>query len=162
MQKTKTVLTLWLFLFSALLTAGGNIAVIKDGPNICYADKIYLQQDLKLMWQDEKYTDSEDGAYANGRSVGKAGNWNHAMKYCLRLSYAGYTDWRLPTSDELTAVHRIDGQVFRYFRDTDFWTSTPTTENKYYVIYPADAYPYKRSKKESNFIRCVRCASATK
>jgi hypothetical protein len=158
----KTVLTLWLFLLSVLLTAGGNIAVIRDSSNICYADKIYLQQDLKLMWQDEKYTDAEDGAYANGRSVGKAGNWNHAMKYCRRLNYAGYTDWRLPTSDELTAVHRIDGQVFRYFRDTDFWTSTPTTENKYYVIYPADAYPYKRSKKESNFIRCVRCASATK
>jgi formylglycine-generating enzyme required for sulfatase activity len=109
------------------------------------------------MWQDQKYTTAEDGAYANNRSVGKAGKWNHALKYCRKLNYAGYSDWRLPTSDELTQVHRLDGQVFSYFRDKDFWTSTPTTEGRYYVIYPADAYPYKRQKKESNFIRCVRC-----
>jgi len=103
------------------------------------------------------YPNAEDGAYANNRSARKAGKWNHARKYCSRLNYAGYSDWRLPTSDELTAVHRIDGQVFRYSRDKDFWTSTPTTEGKYYVIYPADAYPFKRSKSQSNFIRCVRC-----
>ena len=153
----KTVLTLWLFLSSALLMAGGNIASIEDIPNACYADKTYLQEDANLMWQDQKYTDAEDGAYANERSAGKAGKWNHATKYCRRLNYAGYSDWRLPTSDELTAVHRIDGQVFQYFRDKDFWSSTPTTEGKYYVVYPADAYTYKRVKRQSNFIRCVRC-----
>ncbi len=153
----KTVLTLWLFLSTALLIAGGNIAAIEDIPNACYADKTYLQEDLNLMWQDQKYVDAEDGAYANERSAGKAGKWNHARKYCRRLNYAGYSDWRLPTSDELTAVHRIDGQVFRYSRDKDFWSSTPTTEGKYYVIYPADAYPFKRSKSQSNYVRCVRC-----
>ena len=153
----KTVLTLWLFLSSALLMAGGNIAAIEDVPNACYADKTYLQEDANLMWQDQKYTDAEDGAYANDRSTRKAGKWNHASKYCRRLNYAGYSDWRLPTSDELQHVHRIEGQVFNYFRDKDFWTSTPTTENKYYVVYPADAYIYKRVKRQSNFIRCVRC-----
>ena len=153
----KTVLTLWLFLSTVLLMAGGNVAPVEDISNTCYADKTYLQEAAGLMWQDQKYVDAEDGAYANERSVRKAGNWNHAMKYCRRLNYAGYSDWKLPTSDELTAVHRIEGQVFQYFRDKDFWSSTPTTEGKYYVVYPADAYIYKRVKKESNFIRCVRC-----
>lgn len=153
----KTVLTLWLFLSTALLVAGGNIAAVEDVPNACYSDKTYLQKDVNLMWQDQKYVDAEDGAYANNRSVGKAGKWNQAAKYCRRLHYAGYSDWRLPTSDELSDVHRIEGQVFSYFRDKDFWTSTPTTEGKYYVIYPADAYPFKRSKNQSNYVRCVRC-----
>ena len=152
----KIVLILWLFLSSALLMAGGNVVPIEDVPNACYADKTYLQENANLMWQDQKYTDAEDGAYANERSVAKAGKWNHAMKYCRRLNYAGYSDWRLPTSDELTDVHRIDGQVFQYFRDKDFWSSTPTTEGKYYVVYPADAYSFKRLKRQSNFIRCVR------
>jgi len=159
----KTVLTLWLFLSTALLMAGGNVTpslpAVADIPNSCYADKTYLEEAAGLMWQDQKYTDAEDGAYANERSVGKAGKWNHASNYCRRLNYAGYSDWRLPTSDELTHVHKLrhEDQPFKYFRDKDFWTSTPTTEGKYYVIYPADAYPYKRYKKESNFIRCVRC-----
>jgi len=157
----KTVLTLWVFLSTALLMAGGNVTpslpAVAEVPKTCYADKTYVQENAGLMWQDQQYVDAEDGAYASDRSVAKAGKWNHASNYCRRLNYAGYTDWRLPTSDELVAVHRINGQVFKYFRDKDFWTSTPTTEGKYYVVYPADAYLYKRSKKESNFIRCVRC-----
>lgn len=153
----KTVLALWIFLSTALLMAGGNVVPIEETANRCYADKTYLEKDADLMWQDQKYTDAEDGAYANNRSTRKAGKWNHASKYCRRLNYAGYSDWRLPTSDELVHVHRIEGQVFQYFRDKDFWTSTPTTEGKYYVVYPADAYIYKRNKSESNFIRCVRC-----
>ena len=153
----KTVLTLWVFLSTALLVAGGNVAPVEDIPTKCHADKTYLEQDAKLMWQDQQYRDAEDGAYANNRSVGKAGKWKHASKYCRGLNYAGYSDWRLPTSDELQHVHRIEGQVFEYYRDKDFWSSTPTTEGRYYVVYPADAYIYKRYKNESNFVRCVRC-----
>jgi len=161
----KAVLMLGLVLSTSLLMAGGNITPalpkVADIPDSCYADKTYLEEAAGLMWQDQKYTDAEDGAYANEHSLGKAGKWDHASNYCQRLNYAGYSDWRLPTSDELTHVHRLDGQVFKYFRDKDFWTSTPTTEGKYYVIYPADAYQYKRSKKQSNFIRCVRCIGET-
>jgi len=156
----KTVLMLWVFLSTALLMAGGNVAPIEESTNTCYADKTYLEKEADLMWQDQKYTDAEDGAYASERSAGKAGKWNHASKYCKRLNYAGYSDWRLPTSDELEHIHRLrqEEQPFIYIRDKDFWTSTPTTEGKYYVIYPADAYPYKRSKRQSNYVRCVRCA----
>jgi len=157
----RLLLTLWLFLSTSLLMAGGDLTPVlpevANIPNTCYEDKTYIQESAGLMWEDQKYTDAEDGAYANNRSVAKAGTWKHASSYCKRLNYAGYSNWRLPTSDELTAVHRLSGQVFKYFRDKDFWTSTPTTEGKYYVIYPADAYPYKRSKRQSNFIRCVRC-----
>jgi len=157
----KVVLMLGLVLSTSLLIAGGNIKPalpeVAEIPNSCYADKTYVDNTAGLMWQDQKYTSAEDGAYANERSLGKAGKWNHASNYCRNLNYAGYSDWRLPTSDELTHVHRLEGQVFLYFRDKDFWTSTPTTEGRYYVIYPADAYPYKRSKRQSNFIRCVRC-----
>ncbi len=157
----KSVLSLWMVLSTAFVFAGGNITPIAavETENVCHKDLTYLEKDGNLMWQDQKYTDAEDGAYASERSVGKAGKWNHAANYCRRLNYAGYSDWRLPTSDELTHIHRLthDGQAFKYFRDKDFWTSTPTTEGKYYVVFPPDAYIYKRSKRESNFIRCVRC-----
>ena len=157
----KTVVTLWIFLSTALLMAGGDLTPalpeVQEVPKVCYPGKTYIESEAHLMWQDEKYTDAEDGAYARNHSVSKSGNWNHAVNYCRRLNYAGYSDWRLPTEDELIHVHRIPGQVFKYFRGNDFWTSTPTTGSKYYVVYPADAYPYKRYKKESNYIRCVRC-----
>ena len=160
----KSVITVWIFLSTALLMAGGNVnpnlSAITDIPNnICKKNKIYIEKDALLMWQDQAYVDAEDGGYKRNHSVAKAGTWNHAMNYCRSLRYAGYSDWRLPTSDELVNVHRKEGQVFSYYRDNDFWTSTPATDVRYYVVFPADAYQYKRYKKETNYIRCVRCIS---
>jgi len=144
-----------------VLFAGGNVnpnlSGVADIPKDCSKATVYIEEDTRLMWQDAPYTDAEDGAYKRNHSVGKAGSWRHAVNYCRRLNYAGYTDWRLPTADELAHVHRKVGQVFKNARANDFWTSTPTTDVRYYVIYPADAYQYKRYKRESNYIRCVRC-----
>lgn len=155
----KSVLTLCLALSTSFLAAGGDLSPIEpvEEGKVCHQDLTYLEEAVNLMWQDQKYTDAEAGAVARSHNAGKAGTWNHAMSYCRSLYYAGYSDWRLPTSDELQHVHRIEGQVFTHFTDKDFWTSTPTTEGKYYVVYPADAYIYKRNKRETNYVRCVRC-----
>jgi len=155
----KSIMALGMLMSTVFLMAGGDLSPIEpvESAKVCHEDLTYLEKDVNLMWQDQQYTDAEDGAVARSHNAGKAGTWNHAVSYCRSLYYAGYSDWRLPTSDELQHVHRIEGQVFTHFRDKDFWTSTPTTEAKYYVVYPADAYIYKRNRSETNFIRCVRC-----
>ncbi len=158
----KTILCLGLCLSSLSLFAGGNVT--HDLPDVadfevksCTVNTTYVEKDAGLMWQDQKYTNAEDGAYKREHSVAKAGTWGHAVNYCRSLNYGGYTDWRLPSADELTHLHRHEGQTFENYRDGDFWSSTPTTDVRYYVVMPADAYPYKRYKKESNYVRCVRC-----
>ncbi len=158
----KSIIVVWMLMSAVLLMAGGNVtpklSPVADIPaKACKTDKIYVEKDTNLMWQDQAYVDAEDGAYKQKRSVGKAGKWRHAENYCRRLDYAGYADWRLPTSDELMHVHRKEGQVFVYFRGEDFWTSTPGVKGKYFVVYPADAYRYEHKIKRSNYIRCVRC-----
>ena len=158
----KSIIAAWMLVSTVLLIAGGNVtpklSPVADIPaKACKTDKIYVEEDANLMWQDQAYVDAEDGAYKQKRSVGKAGKWKHAENYCRRLDYAGYADWRLPTSDELQHVHRKEGQVFAYFRGRDFWTSTPGVKGKYYAVYPVDAYRYEYKTKRSNYIRCVRC-----
>jgi len=160
----KSVIMLGAVLLTSLLMAGGNIsaklpAVTAIPSHHCKADKVYKDRVENLLWQDQAYTDAEDGAFKRERSIGKAGSYAHAVRYCERLQYGGYADWRLPTSDELVQVHHPMGQSFTYFRDNDFWSSTPTTEGRYYVVYPVDAIRYTRSPKQSNYIRCVRCIS---
>ena len=157
----KVFVGIGILLYVTKLMAGGNIdsrlsEVADISNNICKSDKVYTEKDVHLMWQDQLYVNAEDGAYKRNHSVKKSGSWKHAVNYCRRLTYGGYSDWRLPTSDELVHVHKKSGQVFTYFRSNDFWTSTPTTDKRYYVVFPADAHPYKRYKKESNYIRCVR------
>ena len=123
----------------------------------CNDNTVFKERDVNLMWQDAKYTDAEHGAFKREYSLGKAGTQSHAASYCQRLSYAGYMDWRLPTSDELSHVHDLEGQVFVNYTDNDFWSSTPTERSKYYVVFPADAMIFARSARQSNYVRCVRC-----
>jgi len=159
----KVLISACLTMFTTLLMAGGNttstvapVTTMESAP--CNkTNKIYVDADQQLMWQDAAYTDGEDGAYKRGQSVGKAGKHRHAMNYCRALNYAGYNDWRLPTADELTNVHAPQFNPFTYHRGSDFWSSTPTTENRYYVVFTADAMQYPRKVGESNYIRCVRC-----
>lgn len=158
----KVLILACISMLTTLVMAGGNksatLAPVADMSNAsCKTNKVYVEKDTRLMWQDAAYTDGEDGAYKREHSVGKAGKHRHAMNYCRALNYAGYNDWRLPTSDELVRVHSPQYNPFVYFRGSDFWTSTPTVENKYYVVFTADAHQYARKSSQSNYVRCVRC-----
>ena len=149
-------------LSAPFLMAGGNTAsalckTAKIHGKTCKPNKIYLERDVDLMWEDKPYTEAEEGAYMRYHSLGKVGTQQHALSYCKRLKYAGYTDWRLPTSDELSHVHRKDGQVFSYATEHDFWSSSIAERGKGYVVYPVDANRYKRKQNQVNYIRCVRC-----
>lgn len=158
----KVLLAACVSMFTTLLMAGGDTSatlapVAKISNTSCKTNKTYVDADAGLMWQDQAYTDAEDGAYKREGSIAKAGKHRHAMNYCRALNYAGYNDWRLPTADELSAVHHPQDNPFTYLRGSDFWSSTPTTENRYYVVYTADAMQYARKPNETNYIRCVRC-----
>lgn len=158
----KVLMTACISVFATLLMAGGDTSVtlspVAEIPTkSCKTNKVYIEADAGLMWQDQAYTDAEDGAYKREHSTAKAGKYRHAVNYCRALNYAGYSDWRLPTADELAHVHYPEGNPFTYDRGSDFWSSTPATENRYYVVFPADAMQYARKPSESNYIRCVRC-----
>ena len=145
--------------FTTLVIAGGDVSPVMFPvetvySNSCKKDGVY--KDHCLMWQDQSYGDIEDGAYRRNLSKRKAGHYEYAKRYCKRLKYSGYIDWRLPTSDELMSLHNKYGNPFVNFREGDFWSSTPSGRNRYYVVYTADAFRYKRDSEESNYIRCVR------
>ena len=54
------------------------------------ADGCIIDTSTGLMWQKE-----DDGVERNFRD---------AIQYCDELSLGGYTDWRLPTADELKTI----------------------------------------------------------
>jgi len=159
-------------LVGTLLIAGGDIAPVgenmdtindaayeagnEDVSQTTYSKELVLiKRADKLMWQDEKYLDEEEGAYQNSRSLGKAGNWNHAQMYCRSLDYAGFIDWRLPTLNELMNLHEFKAGL-QYSRVADFWTSTPDQGKNYWSVYTADGYSHSHNKDEFLYIRCVR------
>ncbi len=156
-----TVIALGLLFASTWLIAGGDVhsklSSVAGVPAVIDTEqKVYTTDDTNLIWQDSPYMIAEDSAYKNDKSLGKVGTHAHATQYCAHLHYAGHNDWRLPTSDELMQLHHIEGQVFVNFRGNDFWSASPATEGRYYVVFTADAYKFARNKRQSNYIRCVR------
>ena len=63
----------------------------RDGRFIAFDNQTVLDTKTNLIW----------AAKDNGRDI----NWYNAKKYCESYSGGGYTDWRMPTQDELAQLY---------------------------------------------------------
>jgi hypothetical protein len=55
------------------------------------------------------WSDSSTGLVWAANDNGKDVTWDNALKYCRNLSLAGYSDWRLPSIDELQGIYDDSG-----------------------------------------------------
>lgn len=60
--------------------------------------------------------------------------WSDANSYCNNLILYGFTDWRLPTLDELFQMYD-DQDSIGGFGSSSFWSSTETYPHYYYVSF---------------------------
>jgi hypothetical protein len=76
-----------------------------DGRFIAYENGTVLDTKTNLMWA------AENGDYAN---------WKDAKSYCENYRRGGYTDWRMPTYDELEGLYdknkpRLPACHYKYY-----------------------------------------------
>lgn len=62
----------------------------RDGRFIAYSNGTVLDTSTNLMWANRD----------NGFTI----LWSDAMNYCQKYRGGGYTDWRMPTQDELAGL----------------------------------------------------------
>lgn len=55
------------------------------------------------------WTDPATGLIWPAKDNGKDVTWRQAIKYCHNLHWAGFSDWRLPTIDELQGIYDGSG-----------------------------------------------------
>jgi len=67
------------------------VEVARDGTFIAFANGVVKDTNTGLMW----------AAKDNGEDI----NWQDAKRYCENYRGGGYTDWRMPTQDELAGIH---------------------------------------------------------
>ena len=118
------------------------------------SQKVVIDNNTGLMWQQtiptEKYT------------------WANAGSYCSDLTYAGYSDWRLPTPHELLTI--VDNGRSKpaidttYFPDTPssysyFWSSSTYVHSTSYAwhvnFYYGHVYDGYKTYSDG-YVRCVR------
>jgi len=95
-------------------------------------------------------------------------NWKDAVQHCKSLTYAGYSDWRLPNKVEGAGLidSKAGGSPYTYFPGTPlgfsqavFWTSTPVWGiplQAWYVDFSMYLGPLFKLKHHQHFVRCVR------
>jgi len=85
----KVIAVLMVLIACVGIAFAGEIA--REGRFIAYDNGTVLDTKMKLMWADKD----------NGSDI----NWEDAKSYCENYRGGGYTDWRMPTQDELEGLY---------------------------------------------------------
>ncbi len=111
-------------------------------------DGIVTDSATGLMWQKN---------YVENKA------WQEALSYCADLTYAGYTDWRLPDKNELISLVNYEksdpASDFPDMPSTKFWSSSTNNsldvESAWSVIFYSGSIG-NGSKSSAYYVRCVR------
>lgn len=86
-----------------------------------------------------------------------AGGYHAAARYCLRLSYGGYTDWYLPNRYELNLMYTNRASLpGLQTGGQGYWSSSEADANSAWTVYMNDGYQTYNAKNVSLLVRCVR------
>ncbi|MCX6356138.1 MAG: DUF1566 domain-containing protein [Candidatus Aureabacteria bacterium] len=149
----------------------GQTSIYQTGDNGSHQTGInfqYTNTDAGLTVTDNVtgliWPKSGNGAGCNsGNELG----WSSAIVWAEGLSFAGYSDWRLPNITELQTIFvRETGQGAPYInksyflvtRSEGYWSSTTYTNNPTYAMYAHfnDGLLYGNVKTSSYYVRAVR------
>lgn len=103
-----------------------------------FLDQVSAEEEARRI-EDEKLTkvflDLKSGLLWAARDNGRDIDWRRATRYCSDLELASYSDWRLPTLDELEGLHRqMSTSQFKVPAEITLtsccpWSSTKKTED---------------------------------
>ena len=108
---------------------------------------------LGLTWQD-------NSAVKNTKK-----RWKVAKKYCQNLSIEGYSDWRLPSYDELLTIvdyDKYNPAIMPSFKNVStsdlYWSSSVYVSDSQYawIVLFKDGYTDYFYLTNEYYVRCVR------
>jgi len=121
---------------------------------------IFRDDDTGLMWQDDIEAKSVIKPWVTQANY-DLGNYHDASgdtanTYCDNLSLGGYSDWRLPTRDELS---RLFGKKLNNTIFCNYWSSSSyknCNSNYAWGLFFGDGMPSYMDKNDKRYVRCVR------
>ena len=140
------------FSYKVLCVSGNEMqpAISADFTSQTISGKVVVTDSKTgLMWQKE---------YAINKT------WTQALKYCEKLTYAGYSDWRLPNKNELSSLinYEKSGAPYSYFPDMPselFWSSSTFsdfTDYAWFVDFSSGGVDGYGKTYGNGYVRCVR------
>ena len=134
----------------------------KQGRYLDLGDGVALDTQTNLQWMRCALGQTWNGQTCVGGA--KKFNWNDAIKIAKETRHAGYTDWRLPTIDELKTLivkgqqPAIHQQAFPNTPRSWFWSGSPDADVANYACYVNfnNGYAYNDYRYYYSHVRLVR------
>ncbi|PKL52235.1 MAG: hypothetical protein CVV37_02295 [Nitrospira bacterium HGW-Nitrospira-1] len=174
-----------ILLIITVITAipAGAFYLPDTGQTTCYGDKGRgkvitcpppgnpLAQDGSYTINPPSYTVNSDGTVTDNNTfliwqqgIGNFyGIWDQANAYCMNLSIAGRSDWRLPSKNELASIvdygkynPALDASVFTHIGSTYHWSSTQDSANAWSVSFGDGSIQYRPKYGNAAYAKCVR------
>lgn len=143
---------LFIFIIFLLIVLSQN--KIFTGDSVKEADKIKLIEDCG---EGTILYDFGDQCWQKSAKPESAKNWSNAEEYCQNLNLANYTDWRLPTLDELWSIRNYMQTNSELFKDSHFWSSTKLKKDVYwYMDFRINYKGFTSSSREGYGVKCIR------
>jgi len=135
------------------------------------AQRMILDNDLQLMWQDNNSSEVNQSMDAVSRTIPEG------QEYCSNLTLGGYDNWRLPNIDELLSLatetdNQTDGSSTKLYLNAVFHTAfkykdkyyfymsdtyqSEDTNDSYIVNFQIYKYIFIGTPSKEKFVRCVR------
>lgn len=79
-----------------------------------------------------------------------------AAKYCEAMNYAGYSDWYLPSKEELGFLYRNHQSIGGFVYTSYYWSSSEIVATNAWYFGFSNGSGSNNFKQVSVFVRCVR------
>jgi len=101
-------------------------------------------------------TSQTDGANNTQTIVSVLGAGDYAAKICDELVAFGFSDWYLPSRDELIAMEDKKNQIGEFDLQKGYWSSTEYASYYAYIVYFSNGMYTSTMKDNDHNVRCVR------
>lgn len=117
------------------------------------SSNVVVDSDNKLMWMD-------DISNVKVRKIHE-----EATEYCETLSFAGYTNWRIPKIEEFELIvdksneRSYINRAFKYNMPVGYWAEKAHWRTFWFYadyMFFVSGTPYYDSRHKMKFVRCVR------
>lgn len=82
--------------------------------------------------------------------------WNNSMQYAKDLDLGGFTDWRLPTMEELRGIYRAKQALGIADDEEWYWSGSEAGATYAWYVNFSNGGVSNSSKSNSYYVRCVR------